>query len=831
MALFGDDMVEVTTPDGRRMTVPAQLAAQFPGLQQDAPPPGPPPIGPPIAMPPPIPSAPQLPPPTDAPPPGQPQLPPPAPAGGPIMNPNDAPMGDAPRPRGPVTSPGEIVEGTGAPGPMTNDQLAKMGNAGVYNAEQGAIGEQRTAVKRQGEALANQATAVGNQMAAEEVDAARILQEQKVFAEENTRAIQAKTDEYLRNAKAIADTKIDRNADHPILAAIGVALGGIGAAMSGHGESNPALDAFYKAIDRKVAGQIQDLDKRRAGLSDQREAIGMQRQAGQDRLAELTTYRLAAIEGAKRRIEKVKQTTTSDVTRAGTDMLLADLSQKSVAELAAAQAREQQKRDAEAARKQAAQQHAQTIGVQIRGQNLQNQQHKDQLAERAQERLDAIAAQLMARGDKASADLAKRVGEEAVTDPATGDPLLTPDGKAKLEQADALEATARKDPTAAAKQYIASQRQSATDAAGKAKLDAIEARASVDPPFAAQVAKQGTIALRQVAQQNDIALTGDKEKAKLAQHVVNIAQDTANNVDAATRMLKGDSSAWSREEWAKITVALEGVKTNYAQAMGERMSPKALEAVEHILSIDADSLTSRSIDVGKALAALKVIDQQIGSRADVQLRGAGIKSGWTPTRRPNQVTIEGKTAGEAADGATPGWVGKYVTGPFVTAFSHPGESPDETVARKQSEAYESAASGSQYGLAPDDESNAIALVKRANGVSNAERGRIIDTLAQPLLSNRPSLVSGVANLLRDQDRQVYAAVVSRVLASNPSRAKEIVAFDNLKQADRPASLDQPTKPYAPDEEASINAQRSSTAAAKKKADEDERKRFRDRKGE
>ena len=85
------------------------------------------------------------------------------------------------------------------------------------------------------------------------------------------------------------------------------------------GGPNQAVQALYTAIDRKVAAQMQDLDQRRQGLAGQRDAIGMQHQAGMDRLAQMDVYRLGYIEQARRTVDAIKQQTTSPIVTARAD--------------------------------------------------------------------------------------------------------------------------------------------------------------------------------------------------------------------------------------------------------------------------------------------------------------------------------------------------------------------------------------------------------------------------------------------------------------------------------------------------------------------------------
>lgn len=755
MAQYGQ-LIDVTTPDGRRLTLPEDYASQFQGLTPvpAAPPPlpsgGDPQFGPADAsalasMTPQQP--PQLPP-VDA------SASPPAPAlpgPGPVTLPSQA-QPDGPRaPIGAVTDPNQVDAGpSNAPTfgakPVTNADLGRMGNAGALNNEQAAIGKQQEATRKLGLAQAEQATAIGNQMHAANEEADRILAQRQKAAEDNARANQASMDAYQRAAQAIANTKIDRSIDHPILAAISVALGAVGQAMQ-HKDGNPAMDALYKAIDRKVAGQMQDLELKKSALANQRDMMGLQRQAGMDRLGEMDTYRLAAIEGAKRKVEEIKQRTTSPIIAANADATIADLGAKSAQVLTAAVARDQAQRDAAAARAQAAQQHRDSMMLQLRGQNMEQSRFDQQLAATQQEKLDAIAAKLMEQRGKAGEAQAKKVAEAGVIDPITGDPMLTPAGKEKMATADTYEAQARK---------------------------------VVDPAQAAKL-NQAAQDLRSSAFSNDVATARDAADRKEVQHVVDATQAVTKLIDSASDMLSGADNAFDRDKWAEIIPALTNVKARYVSTLGERVSVKALEAFDDVLSIDPHSIASRVIDRQKAMAALKVLRQDADENADIALKGAGIKTGWHPGGKQEPVKFDGTTAAQEAANAEPGPIGKA-----IEYLKRPLGGADEAIQADKNAAFEAAAArtnaagkSSDYGLDPTVDDKVRALIKRADTAGHAAYGNIAETLATPL--SDPGLSVPVAKLIRDQDPKLLRDVLAKM--PNQVRAQQIA--DEIKQVDLP----------------------------------------------
>jgi len=339
MGLYGGEIVNVTTPDGRIVKMPADLASSFQGL---APAPQEPVAFPvdevpafsslPVEPPPPIQTQP---PPIDLPP-----LPPP-PA-------EVAPSPQIPEvPPPPQVAPPVPVEPPPLPPPpsFTGKQLAKIGAADVLNAELSAQGRQEDAIKAAALVDADEATKIGEAQAARDEETDRILAERAAKADAFAKSMDARMAQYETDAKAIASTKIDRDVDHPILAAIGILLGVFS------GDTKPAMDALMTGIDRKVAGQMQDLEIKRAGLAMQRERMGMDSGVNRDILAEYDTRRLAAIDQAKSKVETIKAQSGSDRVRSNTEFALAALDKERALTVGNAATREQDKLRAEQARK------------------------------------------------------------------------------------------------------------------------------------------------------------------------------------------------------------------------------------------------------------------------------------------------------------------------------------------------------------------------------------------------------------------------------------------------------------------------------------------------
>lgn len=760
MALFPGDIGTYTTPDGRAVKLPSGLAINFPGLQPLAPPE--------VAQPPVLPSTPPA----------------------PIVTPEEI-ADRTPPDTVPVTRPAQVPSGApqqspaqapsrapdqqdaGPPNPVTNAQLAKEGNAGVL-AQQNAALEQRGTAQRGVTAVdAAEANRVGQEMVRRNDEQQQILEERAATAQQFQQDLDSKMAEYERNAKAISDTKVDRSVDHPILAALGVLLGGLGAAMQGKGE-NPAMAALYQAIDRKVASQMQDLDNRRAALGVQREAIGMQRQAGMDRLALMDQRRIAALDQATRTIETVKQQSQSDRVKANGEVLQAQLQQDKATILEQAAARESAKLQHEQDRKSQERMHAQSIGVQLRGQNLEQKRFEAGLEEKArerdmlaQEKADALKAKYGERAEKAAKD--KR--ERGVFDPNTSEYMVTADGKKKLEDADRLEAAARAaDPATAAKQREQAQK------------------------------------LRESVALNDAALATDEVAARRLRPIVSSSNSMyADLVDLKERLDK-DPSAFERDQWARIATSAMDAQAKYMAAIGERVSPRAFEAIKgHAIALNPDDLGSRTFSKEKAIASIDQLMSVVKTTVDSELRSEGISSAWVPGSPNREQKFEGSTSQEIGADATPGLLGKAAIGVKEAgkALLYPidATSPDSTIGRRNPalEA-ENAAVGNatSYGLDPKTAETTRSLIQQANTTGDAKRAQIVDSLVQPLLrDDRPGLAGGIVSVLRESDPKLLTEVLSRVYLQDKQRALDLARFEQMRA----------TLPGAPPEPPPVNTER------------------------
>lgn len=774
MALFGDDSAQYVTPDGRTVTLPSQIAAQFPGLSPVSigtsgapapvnevanPPPGPgtpPPGAAPVQLP--TGGAPDWDPGASASLAAMTPKPTPADAASsPVVSPVQVPADGASHPvPGPVTSPAQATDAGPANPVQTPSQadLNKYTEAQRVAGQGAALDDKAAAVKAAGTAEADKATTIGNFQSQVADEAARQTAARAKLAQDLETQRQQKLDQMMSMASQIQNTKIDREADHPVLAQIGIILGALGQTLN-KSDRNLALDAFYKAIDRKVAGQMQNLEIKRGNLDTMRTQYGLQKDLDRDRLTDEDAHRIAYLDDAAKKMTAMGTQLESPIAKANMQSALADIAAKrqDVIDNAADRIKAQQL--AAQARQDRLNSEAASRAVTLRGQSLEDKRFYYGQAQQEREHMATISAQMLERGDKLSAERAKRVAELGVVDPNTGTLMLTPDGQRKMDQADQLEAAARK---------------------------------ATDPAQAQQFTQQAQ-QIREYARINDAATAPTAKSAEAAQKIMAETTNAQRNIDAARDMLKAGPSAFNKEEWAKITVALEGVKANYAQTLGERMSPKALEAIDAIVGIDPNDsslwgvggLTERGMNKGKALAALGTIETQLKSGASTALLSAGVQTPWSPTRPQDSAEdkigsggrgdFAGQTAAEAANANEPSTlqrVGGRILHPFggYDAIGAQDRAFDQAAQAPGVDKNGRPLPPSNYGIDPADDARVRAKISEAGKVGNKKYGQIVETLAQPLISDRPSLATGVARLINDEDPKLLNDVLAHIAASS-----------------------------------------------------------------
>jgi hypothetical protein len=782
MALFGSDMVDVTTPDGRRLTVPSQLAAQFPGLQ-------------PASLP------------------GPPSPPPGAAQGGPVLPSGGAPVfggGDAAAlaeltppvppvsPAAPATAsavlapavPVRPAQAAPAQRPPTDAELAKRGVSAGLAATNAAFGGQEAAIQESAAVEADAATQIGAAMAKRDEESQRRLEDSARVAAENQQKLEAAVNERKMNADKLAKMKVSREHDHPVRATIGLILATIGTAMQNQQATlsaaflggpapapvqNPAIAAFYAAIDRKVAAQMADIEKGRGDLADQDKIIGLMRQVGGDRLAAMDALRDAGLQQAAREIETLKTQLNNPRAKANADLLIADIGQKRAAADNAAADTAYQRITAEQVRKDQKAQHAQSVGLQIRGQNLEQGRWSQDFAERKRqfdikEANDLEAARLTAKGKgREHLDNAQKDNEErAIADPTTGGWLMQPEGAAMVKQAESHDMTAKRMRDAAQRETDPSKQR-----AQLARADAEEQRAS---------ALRGEAS----AMPGGTFKVGKGERDNLSK-LISAAQTIASGADRIKRLRKEHGERWITTSEGQAAMQAEGVALTMAfkdaWALGV-LSASDRELLDKATGGDPSRLTAGDIysafGVQGPAARLDALVQGVELRTRNELRGKGYRGEYrverdkavnlTPDEEATEKALREPTPLEGAADAERGVVGKAVDAlnPKNTAATlWGGESSPQ---RRREIAAEESGGSPVAGLSVAQGqiiNSYVAAYQRNAGSDDPKAQQRAKVAADALLglaggTGRPSMSSAVMSELEQRVPELHRQAIERL---------------------------------------------------------------------
>ncbi len=419
MALFqGEDMVDVTTPDGRTLSLPRSIvpASMLPQPQQIA-------SMPVQGAPAPEFAQPMMPPPVDTPPEqqvvemGEPEVTPVT-----TMEPLDVKArpavmkklkAEAASPKGQLAA----VQ-TQQNAAVQQESDAVVGAADIEAAEQAVVADAVTERNKQLDGyFANRQT---DMLAAAEAE-------------------DAKYNEIVGMRKKIAGTKINREADHPVMAAIFAALAGIGSAMNG-GKVD-TLDILYNAIDRKVAAQTADLDQLGKVYGMTKEELEVLKNKSKSKLEFHNAMIAGETEKAVRHIEEITARSASDKTKANAKIIIAQLNARAADKTMEATrwGLEYDQRD----KHQKAQ-----IGLgysQLKETKRSNMAGEQFAREKLYADQQAALASDLARGDEAKMKMRMESMKEVETRGIVGVDnkfLLTPEGRQKMADAEKLEADA-----------------------------------------------------------------------------------------------------------------------------------------------------------------------------------------------------------------------------------------------------------------------------------------------------------------------------------------------------------------------------------------------------
>lgn len=320
---------------------------------------------------------------------------------------------------------------------------------------QSALGEEKQAINDEADAAVQSADVdAAGQMVVGDIYKQRNEQLDKLAKQ---RQDQANADLAAQDKKAaeivglrqkIAATKIDRSADHPILAAIGVALAGIGSAMQhrydGKSPDTTALELLFRSIDRKVAGQMADLDQQKVVLGLTKDELQTLKEKASSRLALNNLLVSAESERAARQVEETVARSSSLKVQAEGKRLAAQLRQKG-AEMGmnAVQAQLQYEQREKFQKQDLGYKYA-ALSEQGREADNDIEIKREQIAADQIKALAAENARAGAESMKMMYEMQKDNETRGIGNIATGEPLLMKAGVEMLKQADAYDEEAKK---------------------------------------------------------------------------------------------------------------------------------------------------------------------------------------------------------------------------------------------------------------------------------------------------------------------------------------------------------------------------------------------------
>jgi hypothetical protein len=310
MAIFeGEELVPVTTPDGRTLQLPRSLAAMS-GQQIASPQAVPAPFGAQGVPAAPSEEAPPMPPPPDA-------------QGAGIVEPGEPEVTPVKmmEPEVVTASPKRVQKMRKAQAAYEASPEGKL--AAVQSTQDAATQAQADAVVEAADVEAATNDLVADAMVDRNADIAQRENDRLTAMQELAQERQAKVDEVAGYRKKIEDTKIDRTADHPVLLAIMAGLAGLGSGMKG--EKVNTLDIINSAIDRKVAGQTADLDQMAKIYGMKKEDLELLKDKKANTLEFHNAMVTAETNKAIREIEELTAGQASAKTRANAKEIIAGL--------------------------------------------------------------------------------------------------------------------------------------------------------------------------------------------------------------------------------------------------------------------------------------------------------------------------------------------------------------------------------------------------------------------------------------------------------------------------------------------------------------------------
>lgn len=583
--------------------------------------------------------------------------------------------------------------------------------------------------------------------------------------------VEKKTNEMVGIRKKMAGTKINREADHPILAAIFAGLAGLGSAMKG--EKVDTYEILTRAIDRKVAEQEADLERMGKIYGMTKDEVDMLKEQSKDKLAFHNAMFAGEVDKAKRTIEEFTARSASDKTRALAKQQIAALDQIAAQRQNASvqwglefdQKDQHQKMQHKASMA--------AVGAQYYGINMNDKLQRDKM----KQDLIIAAAQDKARGDEAAYKMRIEADKNLTERGMKGvdnDYLLTAEGRAKIDAAAKLEAQAAalegSNPAAAE----ATRQKAAMIRSDARTFNAVMAR---DPTQAGVMSKKYAAAQGMIDVIDNIKIMSDQ----VGRGVIGKSEGQ-QKLDAMYRLLavKG-KEAWQLGAWDKGSATLS--KDIYGQNPAEWDQKTMRGWVSDVLGDDPKGFKGRmdvvasDLENGVTLEIAKnsnwngkgkLFTRQEPGAANTPTDMAAGKLMSTPSG--NELTKDA----EAAQDST----GTAIADTLLPVRHLTGRS-----ANSKEGAAEAAQSLRYPGLQKEQEPAFEVLARQYNSKDPAVKQRASDELAAQVVTNAekyPDRVLPVMRNLRDHAPDAY--IKARAAMPKGGPADEQLTFEETTLA-------------------------------------------------
>lgn len=647
--------------------------------------------------------------------------------------------------------------------------------AGVQKQTQSAFTAEKSAIVDAAvvEAAAQDMIGEAHAKANERLD--KIFSDRAKAAEDLVLAEQKKNDELISTRKKIASTKIDRKSDHPIINALGIAMMNIGAAMDGD-KSAPGFEFFWRALDRKVQNQMGDLDLMEKTYGMQKDELSALKDVNNRKLEVYNTLIAGEADKAKRHLEEIVAKSAGEQTKAKAQILMAQIDQRAAVahQDAVRWGLEYDQKD----KHQKAQ-----IGLGYA--NLAESRRSNMVGEQLKREdmyLDwqKHLASLKASGDEAAYKAQLKMGEElskrGIRD-INGEFLLSKDGRAMMSQAQQLEDEAAK--------LVKATENGANGIPTPETMKAAQQRAGMLRERAAQLRGQASLTGGVLASNDTEAVAMSNMMAsgqsviQLIDEIKVVADQVGRGVlqrDKAQAKLQamfnqlkpGLKEAWQLGSWDKgasnLVADIIGSDPSSewnAGVLGAVVSRKMLEdpnAFKGRLDAVASDLENR--------AKNKLVQKgaKFGDKDTVFNRATGVDTG-TPAAKASAAISEGRTPTEAEAASEPSTLGKirdkvYAFGGGLgkgsvldQAFGVGSEAMTPAYEANKSAAV---ASGSltRVGLNPQQAQGFDTLLKAYKG-GDAGAGDALVAQVSNYAEQRPELAGALARNLREHAPDLY----------------------------------------------------------------------------